>query len=104
MALFASASSGLAAALAPQAASRAFRLSSEAREEGLHLIIVRHGQSTNNLIQLEVERRMRDEGLPASEAAAMWMSARVHDPALSDKGHQEGYTFALSHPQCTSCR
>lgn len=86
---------GCAAALAPPpAASRAFRLSSEAKEEGLHLIIVRHGQSTNNLIQLEVERRMRDEGLPASEAAAIWMSERVHDPALSDKGQQEGCTFA----------
>ena len=35
---------GRAAALASPAARRAFRLSSEAREEGLHLIIVRHGQ------------------------------------------------------------
>jgi hypothetical protein len=69
---------------------RGFRLSSEASSAGLQVIIVRHGQSTNNLIQERVEARMRAEGLPADEAASIWMAERVHDPALSNKGEQEG--------------
>ena len=55
------------------------------------MIIVRHGQSTNNMIQEKVEQRMRDEGLPPDEAASIWMAERVHDPALSNKGEKEGY-------------
>jgi broad specificity phosphatase PhoE len=68
---------------------RAFRLSSEAASAGLQVIVVRHGQSTNNLIQDEVEKRMRCDGLPPDQAAAIWMSQRVHDPALSAKGLEE---------------
>ena len=33
---------------------------------------------------------MRDGGLSAEEAANVWLSERVHDPALSERGKQEG--------------
>ncbi len=76
---------------APRSAkARGFRLASEASSTGLQVIIVRHGQSTNNLIQERVEARMRAEGLPADDAASIWMAERVHDPALSSKGEHEG--------------
>ena len=68
---------------------RARSLSSEAGSPGLQLIIVRHGQSTNNLIQDHVEKRMREEGLLAADAERIWLTERVHDPGLSEKGHAE---------------
>ena len=68
---------------------RARSLSSEAGSPGLQLIIVRHGQSTNNLIQDQVEKRMREEGLLAADAERIWLTERVHDPGLSEKGHAE---------------
>lgn len=74
---------------------RDFRLSSEASTSGLQVIIVRHGQSTNNLIQERVEQRMREEGLSSDDAASIWMAERVHDPALSSKGEQEGNSCLL---------
>ena len=43
---------------------------------------------------------MRDEGLPASEAAAIWLSERVHDPPLSDKGQQEASWAATALVEC----
>lgn len=64
------------------------------QDTGITVLIVRHGQSSNNQLQLEVEEKMQRGQMTAEQATEEWMQKRVPDPALSDKGAREAEAVA----------
>mmetsp|Transcript_35433 Transcript_35433/g.101856 ORF Transcript_35433/g.101856 Transcript_35433/m.101856 type:complete len:255 (+) Transcript_35433:47-811(+) len=55
----------------------------------LRLMLVRHGQSMNNVVQERIGPMLQRGDITAEEFTRLWMSERVDDPDLSSKGKAE---------------
>lgn len=58
------------------------------RNNALHLVLVRHGQSTNNTLADEILQQTGESPyLPGSEAERLYKKSASDDPGLTPKGH-----------------
>ena len=58
----------------------------------MRVLIVRHGESTNNVLMHEVLQCMQDDGFAVAEAR--WLMERSDDPPLTQKGKSEAQELA----------
>ncbi|EKX41098.1 hypothetical protein GUITHDRAFT_112831 [Guillardia theta CCMP2712] len=76
---------------------RALRLSSSSSSPitpALRLILVRHGQSTNNVLMEELEGKRKSDSISLEEGRERWFSERSDDPPLSQRGEVEAEMLA----------
>eukprot|EP00960_Hanusia_phi_P027212 746700-Hanusia_phi.AAC.2 len=76
---------------------RALRLSSSSSSPitpALRVILVRHGQSTNNVLMEELEQKRKSDSITLEEGRDRWFSERSDDPPLSQQGEQEADMLA----------
>eukprot|EP00281_Chroomonas_sp_CCMP1168_P007875 CAMPEP_0206277944 /NCGR_PEP_ID=MMETSP0047_2-20121206/37143_1 /ASSEMBLY_ACC=CAM_ASM_000192 /TAXON_ID=195065 /ORGANISM="Chroomonas mesostigmatica_cf, Strain CCMP1168" /LENGTH=272 /DNA_ID=CAMNT_0053707629 /DNA_START=157 /DNA_END=975 /DNA_ORIENTATION=- len=75
--------------------ARQFRLSAETQSPaGLKLMLIRHAESQNNVLQREVEERVRLGQITPEQATKDWLAGRVTDPPLSAKGERESHLLS----------
>lgn len=60
----------------------------------MKLLIVRHGQSANNVIMHKINARRAKGEISGKEAEAEWLSDRVDDPTLTEEGLFEARQLA----------
>eukprot|EP00038_Savillea_parva_P028999 m.68261 g.68261 ORF g.68261 m.68261 type:complete len:100 (+) comp8501_c0_seq2:115-414(+) len=72
--------------------------------QGIPVMFVRHGQSTNNPVYEGLFKQMDDGLLTREEVEATWMRQRLTDPPLTELGKHESVCTtgrSLAHnPEC----
>eukprot|EP00802_Teleaulax_amphioxeia_P020657 Tamp_20951.p1 GENE.Tamp_20951~~Tamp_20951.p1 ORF type:complete len:344 (+),score=53.72 Tamp_20951:25-1032(+) len=74
--------------------------------QGVRVLLVRHAQSQNNIVQAAVQAKIK-AGMSPQQAQAEWLSARHDDPDLSPDGYDQlSYLrmFSKRLPTKTGCK
>jgi hypothetical protein len=74
--------------------------------KGLRVLMVRHAQSQNNIVQARVQAKIK-AGVTPQQAQNEWLSARQDDPDLSPEGYEQlNYLrmFSKRLPANTRCK